>query len=90
MGKNNKFQIPAWEKINFILIKVLKTFFNSEFYFNFLFYIYFCSVCHAGNTLMSKIKVTTCFIVFIFVHNSSINEHKNMKLRENICYEMIN
>ena len=25
-----------------------------------------------------------------FLHNSSINEHKNMKLRENICFEIIN
>ena len=25
-----------------------------------------------------------------FVHNSSINEHMNMKLRENICFEIIN
>ena len=32
-----------------------------------------------GNTLVSKI-----------VHNSSINEYKNMKLRENICFEIIN
>ena len=24
------------------------------------------------------------------VHNCSINEHKNMKLRENICFEIIN
>ena len=25
-----------------------------------------------------------------FVHGSSVNEHKNMKLRENFYYEMIN
>ena len=25
-----------------------------------------------------------------FVHNSSVKEHKNMKLRENTFYEMIN
>ena len=32
-----------------------------------------------------------CVLEFsFFVHNSSINEHKKMKLRENICYERIN
>ena len=41
-------------------------------------------------TGQKTIKGSTCFIAFFFVHNSSINEHKNMKLRENACYERIN
>ena len=36
-----------------------------------------------------KLKLQPVFSFSSFVHNSSINEHKNMKLRENICYEMI-
>ena len=41
-------------------------------------------------TVVKTIKGSTCFIAFFFVRNSSINEHKNMRLRENCCYEMIN
>ena len=42
------------------------------------------------NTLLFKSKSATCYIVSSFVHSSSINEHKNMKLSKHICYEMIN
>ena len=37
----------------------------------------------------SKLKEQPVLSLTSFVHNSSVNEHKNMKLRENICYEMI-
>ena len=37
----------------------------------------------------SKLKERPVLLFSSFVRNSSINEHKNMKLRENICYEMI-
>ena len=37
-----------------------------------------------------KVKVQPAlFIFFSFVHNSSINELKNMKSSEHICHEMI-
>ena len=36
-----------------------------------------------------KLKLQPVLSFSSFVHNSLINEHKNMKLRENICYEMI-
>ena len=36
-----------------------------------------------------KLKLQLVLSFSSFVHNSSNNEHKNMKLRENICYEMI-
>ena len=37
-----------------------------------------------------KVKVQLALLFSSFVHNSSINELKNMKLSEHICYEMIN
>ena len=37
-----------------------------------------------------KVKVQPALLFSTFVHNSSINELKNMKLIEHICYEMIN
>ena len=37
-----------------------------------------------------KLKLQPVLSLSSFVHNSSINEHKNMKLRESICYEIIN
>ena len=36
-----------------------------------------------------KLKLQPVLSFSSFVHNCSINEHKNMKLRENIYYEMI-
>ena len=36
-----------------------------------------------------QLKDQPVLLLSSFVHNSSINEHENMKLRENICYEMI-
>ena len=36
-----------------------------------------------------KVKVQPALSFSSFVHNSSINELKNMKLRENTCYEML-
>ena len=36
-----------------------------------------------------KVKVQHALLFSSFVHNSSINELKNMKLSERICYEMI-
>ena len=36
-----------------------------------------------------KLKLRPFLPFSSFVHKSSINEYKNMKLRENICYEMI-
>ena len=39
---------------------------------------------------MSKINMEPVLSFSSFGHNSSINEHKHMKLTENICYEMIN
>ena len=37
-----------------------------------------------------KAKVQSTLLFSSFVHNSSINELKNTKLGEYICYEMIN
>ena len=37
-----------------------------------------------------KLKLQPLLSFSSFVHNSSINEQNNMKLRENISYEMIN
>ena len=37
-----------------------------------------------------KLKLQPVLLFSSFMHNSSVNEHKNMKLRENICYKMIN
>ena len=37
-----------------------------------------------------KLKLQLVLSLSYFLHNSSINEHKNMKLRENICFEIIN
>ena len=37
-----------------------------------------------------KLKLQPVLPFSSFVHNSSINERKNTKLRDNICYEMIN
>ena len=37
-----------------------------------------------------KVKVQPALLFSSFVHNSSINELKNIKLSEHICYEMIN
>ena len=37
-----------------------------------------------------KLKLQPVLSFSSFVHNSSINEHKNMKLRESVCYEIIN
>ena len=37
-----------------------------------------------------KFKLQSVLSFSSFVHNSSINEHKNMKLRESICYESLN
>ena len=37
-----------------------------------------------------KVKVQPALLFSSFVHNSSINDLKNMKLIEHICYEMIN
>ena len=45
-----------------------------------------------GNKINCPAKVTVqpALLLSSFVHNSSINELKNMKLSEHICYEMIN
>ena len=37
-----------------------------------------------------QLKGQPVLVLSSFVHNSSINEHRNMKLRENTCYERIN
>ena len=37
-----------------------------------------------------KVKVQPALLFSSFVHDSSINELKNMKLSEHVCYEMIN
>ena len=36
-----------------------------------------------------KLKLQPVLSFSSFVDNPAINEHKNMKLRENICYEII-
>ena len=38
----------------------------------------------------SKLKIQPAVLFSSFVHNSSINNFKNMKLSGHICYEMIN
>ena len=47
--------------------------------FNICFNIYWCS----------KLKEHPVLYFYSFVHNSSINERKNSKLRENNCYKRI-
>ena len=37
-----------------------------------------------------KLKLQAVLSFSSFVHNSSINEHKKMKLREYICFEIFN
>ena len=37
-----------------------------------------------------QLKDQLVLLLSSFAHNSSINEHKNMKLRDNTGYEMIN
>ena len=37
-----------------------------------------------------QLKSQPILLLSFFVHNSSINEHKNMKLRENTYYEKVN
>ena len=37
-----------------------------------------------------QLKDQPVLLLSFFVHNSFINEYKNMKLRENTCYEKIN
>ena len=37
-----------------------------------------------------KVKVQPALLFSSFMHNSSINEHISIKLRENICYQIIN
>ena len=41
-------------------------------------------------TWSKQLKGQPVLLLSSFVHNSSINEHKNMKLRENTGYERIN
>ena len=36
-----------------------------------------------------QLKDQPILLLSSFIQNSSINEHKNMKLRENICYETL-
>ena len=38
----------------------------------------------------SKVKVQPALLFSSIVRNSSINELKNLKLSENICFEMVN
>ena len=38
---------------------------------------------------LPQVKVQLALMFSSFVHNSSMNELKNMKLNEPICYEMI-
>ena len=38
----------------------------------------------------TKLKLQPALSLSYFLYNSSINEHKNMKFRENICFEIIN
>ena len=47
-------------------------------------YFYDKTHCHP------KVKVQPALLLSSFVHNSSINELKNMKLSEHIYYEMTN
>ena len=47
--------------------------------------------CHLTYLQWSKqLKDRPVLLFSSFGNNSSINEHKNMKLRENTCYEIIN
>ena len=39
---------------------------------------------------LKQLKGQPVLLLSSFVHNSSINEHKNMKLKENIRYERNN
>ena len=36
-----------------------------------------------------QVKGQPCLLLYSFVHNSWINKQKNMKLRENTCYDRI-
>ena len=39
---------------------------------------------------LKQLKNQPVLLISSSVHNSSINEYKNMKLREKICFERIN
>ena len=43
-----------------------------------------------GTTLVLKFKKQPALLLSSFMHNFSINEHKNVKLKENICFEIAN
>ena len=59
---------------------VLKGYFDASFRFKYFEEIHSCL----------KLKLQPVLSFSSFVHNSSINEHKNMKLKKCICYEIIN
>ena len=48
--------------------------------------ILLCEILH----WCSKLKGQPSLLFSSFVHSYSINEHKNIKLREDICYKLIN
>ena len=51
---------------------------------------YFFLIKKMKYTALQKLRYNLLLLFYSFVHNSSINEFKNMKLSEHIFYEMIN
>ena len=52
--------------------------------------IIFFKICYDYIHSYPKLKLQPVLPLSSFLRNSSNKEYKNMKLRENICYEMIN
>ena len=61
--------------------------FYATLHFVSLSYMYmYMNITHS----CPKLKLQPVLSFSSFVHKFSTNEHKNMKLRDNICYEMVN
>ena len=58
---------------------------QNEYFSRIYFYQFFLNIHWS-----KQLKGQPVLLLSSFVHNSSINELKNMKLRENACYEKIN
>ena len=78
----------SWKQLNNLILKIRNSFIILHNLHNLLksvipyIYIYI----HWSKQLNDQ----PVLLLSSFVHNLSINEHKNMKLKENTCYERIN
>ena len=58
-------------------------------YMNIVF-VKFAKLAFENYTALQKLRYNLLYCFLLLAHNSSINELKNMKLSEHICYEMTN